>query len=130
MTKNSNQARAIPTRPISDPVRRFVPRWMAIGSSASCCSARSGARLDSDYDVAIGLEEPGELWKEFGRLSYITPTILADLLEGRGYDMEREDSTLRGTDREHGRTTLAALMAARGEKQLAWTMNSRYASST
>ena len=40
--------------------------------------ARGDARHDSDYDVAVFLKEPGELWDELGTLSHITTAILND----------------------------------------------------
>jgi predicted nucleotidyltransferase len=40
--------------------------------------ARSDARPDSDYDVAVFLHEPGELWDELGTLAHITTAILND----------------------------------------------------
>jgi predicted nucleotidyltransferase len=38
--------------------------------------ARGDARPDSDYDVAVFLNNPGELWDDLGTLSHITTTIL------------------------------------------------------
>ncbi len=40
--------------------------------------ARGDARLDSDYDVAVFLNDPGELWDELGILAHITTAILND----------------------------------------------------
>jgi predicted nucleotidyltransferase len=40
--------------------------------------ARGDARPDSDYDVAVFLNEPDELWDELGKLSHITTGILVD----------------------------------------------------
>jgi predicted nucleotidyltransferase len=40
--------------------------------------ARGDAGPDSDYDVAVFLKEPGELWDELGRLAHITTSILSD----------------------------------------------------
>lgn len=40
--------------------------------------ARGDARLDSDYDVAVFLNDPGELWDELGVLAHITTAILND----------------------------------------------------
>jgi len=40
--------------------------------------ARGDARPDSDYDVAVFLKEPGELWDDLGKLSHITTGILVD----------------------------------------------------
>ena len=40
--------------------------------------ARGEARADSDYDVAVFLQEPIELWDELGKLSHITTDILDD----------------------------------------------------
>jgi uncharacterized protein len=53
---------------------------MGTGSNAWCCSvrARGDAQTDSDYDVAVFLNRPGELWDELGHLSRITTSILND----------------------------------------------------
>jgi len=40
--------------------------------------ARGDARPDSDYDVAIFLQDPGPLWDELGKLAQITTEILYD----------------------------------------------------
>jgi predicted nucleotidyltransferase len=40
--------------------------------------ARGDARADSDYDVAVFLNDPGELWDELGTLSRVTTSILTD----------------------------------------------------
>ena len=40
--------------------------------------ARGEARPDADYDVAVFLNDPGELWDELGNLSHITTAILND----------------------------------------------------
>lgn len=40
--------------------------------------ARGDARPDSDYDVAVFLNDPGELWDDLGSLSHITTAILND----------------------------------------------------
>jgi predicted nucleotidyltransferase len=40
--------------------------------------ARGDARPDSDYDIAVFLHEPGELWDDLGNLSHITTDILND----------------------------------------------------
>lgn len=37
---------------------------------------RGGAAPDSDYDVAVFLKNPRELWDELGTLSHITTSIL------------------------------------------------------
>jgi predicted nucleotidyltransferase len=42
------------------------------------CRARGDSRTDSDYDVAVFLNEPGELWDDLGKLSHITTEILND----------------------------------------------------
>ena len=38
--------------------------------------ARGDARADSDYDVAVFIKDPRELWDELGSLSHITTDIL------------------------------------------------------
>ena len=38
----------------------------------------SRAPPDSDYDVAVFLNDPGELWDDLGNLSHITTAILND----------------------------------------------------
>lgn len=40
--------------------------------------ARGDAQLDSDYDVAVFINDPGELWDELGVLAHITTAILND----------------------------------------------------
>ena len=40
--------------------------------------ARGDSHPDSDYDVAVFLRKPGELWDELGDLSHITTAILND----------------------------------------------------
>ncbi len=40
--------------------------------------ARGDAQPDSDYDIAVFLKDPGELWDELGVLSHITTDILLD----------------------------------------------------
>lgn len=40
--------------------------------------ARGDARPDSDYDIAVFLRQPEELWSELGHLSNITTDILLD----------------------------------------------------
>lgn len=40
--------------------------------------ARGDAQPDSDYDVAVFLEEPESLWQESGRLATIETEILYD----------------------------------------------------
>lgn len=40
--------------------------------------ARGDAHPDSDYDVAVFLHEPGELWDDLGNLSHVTTAILND----------------------------------------------------
>jgi uncharacterized protein len=40
--------------------------------------ARGDARPDADYDVAVFLNEPGELWDDLGNLAHITTVILND----------------------------------------------------
>jgi predicted nucleotidyltransferase len=39
---------------------------------------RGDARPDSDYDFAVFIDDPGELWDELGKLSHITTDILND----------------------------------------------------
>jgi predicted nucleotidyltransferase len=70
---------------VKDPVlRRFrsalddvygdrVERVVLFGSQA-----RGDATAESDYDVAVFIEAPGELWDELGRLSAITTAVLRE----------------------------------------------------
>jgi predicted nucleotidyltransferase len=39
--------------------------------------ARGDAHPEADYDVAIFLQEPGELWDELGKLSHITGAVIS-----------------------------------------------------
>ena len=50
-----------------------VDRVVLFGSRA-----HGDARLDSDYDVAVFLKNPGELWDDLGILANITTTIMND----------------------------------------------------
>jgi predicted nucleotidyltransferase len=71
------------TKPEDDPVLvRFrralnetygdqIERVVLFGSRA-----RGDSRPDSDYDIAVFLRQPGELWDELGNLSHITTAIL------------------------------------------------------
>ena len=52
---------------------RNIERVVLFGSRA-----RGNARPDSDYDIAVFLNDPGELWEEPGKLSRITTAILDD----------------------------------------------------
>ena len=75
----------MPISPSDDPVlvrfRRAVnelygdriDRVVLFGSRA-----RGDARPDSDYDVAVFIRDPGELWDELGHLAHITTEILND----------------------------------------------------
>lgn len=40
--------------------------------------ARGDAAANSDYDIAVFIRDPGELWDELGTLSHITTGILED----------------------------------------------------
>jgi uncharacterized protein len=50
------------------------------GSSGSCCTARARGeeRPDSDYDVAVSINNPGRLGEELHRLASLTTDILLD----------------------------------------------------
>jgi predicted nucleotidyltransferase len=50
-----------------------VERVVLFGSRA-----RGDPHPDSDYDVAVFLRQPGELWDDLGDLSHITTAILND----------------------------------------------------
>ena len=50
-----------------------IERMILFGSRA-----RGDARSDSDYDIAVFLRQPDELWSELGHLSRITIDILLD----------------------------------------------------
>jgi uncharacterized protein len=52
---------------------RNIERVVLFGSRA-----RGDDRPDSDYDVAVFLNNPGELWDDLGALSHITTGILND----------------------------------------------------
>ena len=72
-------------RPVDDPVLvRFrraldavygnqIERVVLFGSRA-----RGDAARDADYDIAVFLKDPSELWDELGNLSHITTAILND----------------------------------------------------
>jgi len=40
--------------------------------------ARGDSRPDSDFDVAVFIRDPGELWDELGRLARVSTAILCD----------------------------------------------------
>src|SRR5216684_2251618 len=75
----------MPTKLINDPVltcfRKAVAeaygdrleRVVLFGSRA-----RGDHRPDSDYDIAVFVKDPGDLWDELGTLSEITTAILND----------------------------------------------------
>ena len=50
---------------------RKIERVVLFGSRA-----RGDARPDSDYDVAVFFNDPGELWDDLGNLSYQAPLSL------------------------------------------------------
>jgi uncharacterized protein len=52
---------------------RNIERVILFGSRA-----RGDGRPDSDDDIAVFLNEPGEIWDDLGRLSHITTEILND----------------------------------------------------
>lgn len=60
-------------RELDETFGKRVERVVLFGSRA-----RGEAAPDSDYDVAVFLKEPGELWDELGNLSHITTAILHD----------------------------------------------------
>ena len=75
----------MPANPLADPVlRRFraaldeiygerIERVVLFGSRA-----RGDPRPDSDYDIAVFIRKPGDLWDELGTLADITTDILVD----------------------------------------------------
>jgi predicted nucleotidyltransferase len=86
LRKGGNRAVMVTTTLTDDPVLvRFrealdevygtqnIERVVLFGSRA-----RGDARPDSDYDIAVFLNEPGELWEDLGKLSHITTAILND----------------------------------------------------
>ncbi|MGH7054757.1 MAG: nucleotidyltransferase family protein [Stellaceae bacterium] len=58
-------------RALSEVYGSRIERVMLFGSRA-----RGDARPDSDYDIAVFIKDPGELWDELGNLSHITTDIL------------------------------------------------------
>jgi predicted nucleotidyltransferase len=75
----------MPAKPTNDPVlTRFctavgeaygdrLERLVLFGSRA-----RGDHRPDSDYDIAVFIKNPSDLWDELGTLSEITTAILID----------------------------------------------------
>ena len=58
-------------RAVSQAYGDRIDRVVLFGSRA-----RGDAQADSDYDVAVFLKQPGELWDELGVLSRISTRIL------------------------------------------------------
>jgi predicted nucleotidyltransferase len=52
---------------------RRIERVVLFGSRA-----RGDAVPDSDYDIAVFIRDPGELWEELGQLAHITTSILVE----------------------------------------------------
>ncbi len=75
-----------PSTLIADPVlvqfRRALDEFYGVGKIERVVlfgsRARGEARPDSDYDIAVFLNTPGELWDDLGTLSHITTAILND----------------------------------------------------
>jgi predicted nucleotidyltransferase len=70
--------------------------------------ARGEARPDSDYDIAVFIRDPGELWEELGSLSHITTDILNDtgaVISAKPFAAQawRERTPLMGEIRNDGR---------------------------
>ena len=73
----------MPAKPTSDPVLTRlrqaltetygdrIERVVLFGSRA-----RNDAGPNSDYDIAVFIKDPGELWDELGKLAHITTDIL------------------------------------------------------
>jgi predicted nucleotidyltransferase len=70
--------------------------------------ARGEARPESDYDVAVFIKDPGELWDELGNLSHITTDILNEtgaVISAKPFraDAYNDRSPLMGEIRNDGR---------------------------
>jgi uncharacterized protein len=58
-------------RALSELYGNRIERVVLFGSRA-----RGDARSDSDYDIAVFIKDPEELWDELGHLAHITTDIL------------------------------------------------------
>jgi predicted nucleotidyltransferase len=70
--------------------------------------ARGEALPGSDYDIAVFIRDPGELWDELGSLSHITTNILNEtgaVISAKPFhaDAYGEHSPLMGEIRKDGR---------------------------
>ncbi|HEY5046858.1 MAG TPA: nucleotidyltransferase domain-containing protein [Rhizomicrobium sp.] len=90
-------------RSLNEAYGNRIERVVLFGSRA-----RGEARSDSDYDIAVFIRDPGELWDELGSLSHITTDILNDtgaVISAKPFAAQswRERSALMGEIRNDGR---------------------------
>lgn len=90
-------------RAVNDTYGSRIERVVLFGSRA-----RGEARPNSDYDIAVFIKDPGELWDELGNLAHITTDILNDtgaVISAKPFraDAYRERSPLMQEIREDGR---------------------------
>lgn len=88
---------------VNDIYGNRIERVVLFGSRA-----RGDAHADSDYDVAVFIKDPGELWDELGNLAHITTEILNDtgaVISAKPFRAEayRERSPLMREIRDDGR---------------------------